>query len=184
MTNSNKQKAKAFRGSVLLIALAVLTALVFIGCPKSVLNNKQGGKVEPNPNDKPSGEVGIEGVWKFISGKDLKTGIEMPVPMPSEDGDGTELPWMCLSEGKVYAAMEKAGKKKVEENGLFKNKEVWGKPYTYKGGVFTVDSDPVSLKLEGNIATMTMTNPEGDNIEQKFERVSSPTIAEFKAKAK
>jgi len=34
------------------------------------------------------------------------------------------------------------------------------------------------------MATITVTDPNGNTIEEKLERLSSPTIQEFKAKAK
>jgi len=115
MTGLNKRWAITFSGIVQLVVMAVLTASVFTACSK------------------PNTAMEIEGVWRLVSVKELPHGDETKFPDTLADGSKQQ-PWLCMSNGKMYAATETTGKKKVEENGLFKQNNAWGKPYVYKDG--------------------------------------------------
>jgi hypothetical protein len=174
MMNLSNKKAVAFKGVVTLFAGALLATLVFTGCPQSNAGggNQSGKKIE-------------EGVWKMLSSKTVKDGKteEQTFPLTQKQGEMkiTMQPYFCLSDGKLYTAMQMSSDTIPEANGIFKNDEMWDKAYTYANNTITLqDLSHIPFTVNGDKAT-SITSKGKDSMTMTFERVSSPTVAEIKA---
>ena len=165
----NGRKAVVFKGMVTLFAGALLATLVFTGCTQS---NAGGGNTE-------------EGVWRLVSVIEVKDGKteEQTYPLTQKEGEITVKmqPYFCLSDGKLYMAMQMSSDTTSEANGIFKNKEMWDIAYTYANNTLTLqDLGPLPFTVNGDKAT-SITSDGKDSTTMAFERVSSPTVAEIKA---
>ena len=174
MMNLSNKKAVAFKGVVTLFVGALLATLVFTGCPQSNAGggNQSGKKIE-------------EGVWKMLSSKTVKDGKteEQTFPQTKKQGEMkiTMQPYFCLSDGKLYMAMQMSSDIAPEANGIFKSDEIWDKAYTYANNTITLqDLGPLPFTVNGDKATSSTSNGK-DSSTMTFERVSSPTVAEIKA---
>ena len=174
MMNLSNKKAVAFKGVVMLFAGALLATLVFTGCPQSNAGggNQSGKKIE-------------EGVWRMLSTKTVKDGKteEQTFPLTQKQGEMkiTMQPYFCLSDGKLYTAMQMSSDTIPEANGIFKNDEMWDKAYTYANNTITLqDLSHIPFTVNGDKAT-SITSDGKDSMTMTFERVSSPTVAEIKA---
>ena len=170
---SLKEKAMAFKGLVTLFAGALLTALVFSGCPQS--------KDEKGTQGVKNTEVGV---WKIVSTKQKQGGKEETEEYPKTLPDKKSMlqPYICLSEGKIYGANEITNSPEASANGMFQE-ELWDVTYTYANNAITIGQQLIPFVVTGNTATMTMVDGE-DSMIATLQRVSSPTVAEIKAAKK
>ena len=174
MMSLNGRKAVAFKGVVTLFALALIATLVFIGCQQSNRGGCTHSVTKPE-----------EGVWKVLSTKTVADGKtkEETYPITQEHGKVkiTMQPYFCLSNAKLYMAMQISSDTTPEANGIFKDKEMWDKAYTYANNTLTLqDLGSLSFTVNGDKATSSQSNGE-NSMTMTFERVSSPTVAEIKA---
>lgn len=165
----NGRKAVAFKGVVTLFVGVLLATLVFTGCTQS---NAGGGNTE-------------EGVWRLVSVIEVKDGKTETHTYPETRTQGkvtiTIQQYFCLSEGKLYMAVQMSSDTTSEANGIFKNKEMWDIAYTYANNTLTLqDLGPLPFTVNGDKATSSTSNGK-DSTTMTFERVSSPTVAEIKA---
>ena len=127
-------------------------------------------------------------MWRLTSSIEVKDGKtkEETYPQTQKQGEITikMQPYFCLSDGKLYMAMQMSSDTAPEANGIFKNDEIWDKAYTYANNTITLqDLGPLPFTVNGDKAT-SITSKGKDSTTMTFERVSSPTIAEIKAAKK
>lgn len=165
--NSSKNKALAFKGVMTLFTVALFATLFFTGCPGTQGNG--GGDTESKEN----------GVWEVVSITNVRLGHTQKMPVTNFDKSKRYL-YFCFADSKIYKAVKDEGTKGGAKDGLFGEK-MWEIAYSIENGVMKLEdenSSSIIFKINGDEATMDI-NEDGENMQMKLKRVSSPVVATF-----